>query len=381
MNIKTLNKSILQLLAFFGILLLSNCDNSTEPKDCAGVSGGSAFIDDCGVCISVESGLIENYLMDCAGICAGISELDNCGVCDDDVSNDCLEDCANVWGGTATLDECGNCDNDPTNDCIQDCHGEWGGEAFLDDCGVCSGGSTGHDANSDQDCNGDCFGYAFINACDYCVGGTTGLPDEYCDPVTDIDGNEYETIVIGDQVWMAKNLKVTHYGNGDEIPTGFTNSEWSQLNDTEMGAFAIYNDDPANAEIYGNLYNWYSVNDSRGVCPEGFHIPSDEEWTILAGFLGGSAGSQLAGNADLWNSGVLVDNPAFGTSGFLALPGGDRTGHIGNYNHMGYNGYFWSSTAGNSSHAWNRVLDYYNSEVYRNDDYLRYGFSIRCLED
>jgi len=77
------------------------------------------------------------------------------------------------------------------------------------------------------------------------------------DTVTDIDGNSYETVQIGDQLWMAENLKVTHYQNGEDIPTGFSGSEWGDLEYTETGAFAVYNDDPANIETFGNLYNWY----------------------------------------------------------------------------------------------------------------------------
>ena len=102
--------------------------------------------------------------------------------------------------------------------------------------------------------------------------------------VTDIDGNVYETVQIGEQLWMAENLKATHYNNGDAIATALSDSEWSSTTD---GAYAVYDDDPVNAEIYGNLYNWYAVDDERGVCPEGYHVPSDSEFTVLADFLGG----------------------------------------------------------------------------------------------
>ncbi len=102
----------------------------------------------------------------------------------------------------------------------------------------------------------------------------------------DIDGNQYETIQIGNQEWMAENLKVTHYNNGDAIPTGYSNSEWADLDETETGAYAIYDDDPLNAEIYDYLYNWYAVDDDRGVCPEGWHVPTDDEFKELEMFLG-----------------------------------------------------------------------------------------------
>ena len=105
--------------------------------------------------------------------------------------------------------------------------------------------------------------------------------------VTDIDGNVYETVVIGNQLWMAENLKVTHYSNGDEIPTGFSDEEWYS-NDSWLttGAYAIFENNSSIAEIYGNLYNWYAVDDERGLCPENFHVPSDDEWKELEMFLG-----------------------------------------------------------------------------------------------
>jgi len=85
---------------------------------------------------------------------------------------------------------------------------------------------------------------------------------------------------------MSENLKTTHYTNGDAIPTGYSNSEWADLDETETGAYAIYDDDLSHQETYGNLYNWYTVDDSRGVCPEGWHIPSDDEFKSLEMFLG-----------------------------------------------------------------------------------------------
>jgi uncharacterized protein (TIGR02145 family) len=110
--------------------------------------------------------------------------------------------------------------------------------------------------------------------------------------VNDIDGNTYKTIVIGTQTWMAENLKTTKYRNGDTIPTNLTNAAWS---DATTGAYAIYNNDAANNTIYGKLYNWYAVTDSRNICPVGWHVPSDSEWTTLVNYLGGAlvAGGKL----------------------------------------------------------------------------------------
>jgi uncharacterized protein (TIGR02145 family) len=211
--------------------------------------------------------------------------------------------------------------------------------------------------------------------------------------VIDIDGNIYKIVQIGNQIWMAENLKVTHYNDGSEIPTGYSNSEWADLDGTETGAYAVYNDDPSNTDVYGNLYNWYVVEDERGVCPAGWNVPTDDEIKELEMYLGMSQveaddadwrgtneGSKLAGMADLWNDGNLVNNPEFGTSGLNLLPGGYRNGN-GNYYGMGYNGYFWSSTEGNDYLAWYRLLDYVNSEVSRYLNNKRGGFSVRCIRD
>ena len=154
--------------------------------------------------------------------------------------------------------------------------------------------------------------------------------------VTDIDGNVYETVLIGEQLWMAENLKVTHYNDGSEIPTGLDNSTW---NSTNEGAYAIYDDDLANAEVYGNLYNGFIIDEDSGVCPEGWHVPSDGEWKELELFLGMSEeevnsliwrgtnqGSKIAGNSELWNDGDLKSDLDFGMSGFNALPAGARDG-------------------------------------------------------
>ena len=106
---------------------------------------------------------------------------------------------------------------------------------------------------------------------------TTAPKPEDCNGVTDIDGNCYETIQIGEQVWLDENLKVTHYNNGDAISTGYSEVEWDNL---LLGAYAIYNDESSNADVYGNLYNWYAVDDSRGLCMEGWHEPSEAEFIV-----------------------------------------------------------------------------------------------------
>ena len=196
--------------------------------------------------------------------------------------------------------------------------------------------------------------------------------------VTDIDGNVYETVLIGDQLWMSENLKVTHYRNGDEIPTGLDDASWSS---TEEGAYAVYNDDPVNAEIYGNLYNWYAVDDDRGVCPDGYHAPTENEFDELIAYLGGAdiAGGKLKeAGLEHWNS---PNTGATNESGFTGLPAGHRNTNNGDYIYMGFYGYFWSSTENGSDLAWRRYLFHYSSGIARDTFGKPNGFSIRCLRD
>ena len=208
--------------------------------------------------------------------------------------------------------------------------------------------------------------------------------------VTDIDGNVYQTVMIGNQEWMAENLKVTHYRNGDAIPTGLSNSSWGN---TTSGAYAVYDNNQSYADTYGYLYNWYAVDDERGIAPEGWHIASDEEWMELemalgmseseatdTGFRGTDQGSQLAGNSSLWNNGDLGNNAAFGTSGFNSLPGGCR-GNLGNYGNVSNYCYFWSSTVSSNHNAWYRNLHYNYSDVSRYSYAKISGFSLRCVRD
>lgn len=241
-------------------------------------------------------------------------------------------------------------------------------------------------AYSQCDANGD----GELNVMDVVIEVDCILEDCWEPVCEDIDGNVYETIQIGDQLWMAENLKVTKYRDGSEI----TYPSDEDFGSYDEGQYGVYDNDPANADIYGNLYNWAVVDDDRGVCPEGFHVPSDEEIMELEMYLGMSEeeansivyrgtdeGSQLAGNSDLWNDGILVNNSEFGTSGFNVLPTGYRFGSNGNYNNMGNYGYFWSSSESSSNYAWFRSLSCDSSGVYRFDIGKLYGFSIRCLGD
>ena len=194
----------------------------------------------------------------------------------------------------------------------------------------------------------------------------------------DYDGNVYETIQIGEQLWMAENLKVTHYQNGDEIPTNLDDSIWEFVN---YGALAIYDDNESNANIYGRLYNWYAVVDNRGVCPENFHVPTDGEYILLTNYLGGNdiaGGKMKEAGFEHW---YIPNTGATNESGFTGLPGGFRN-TTGSYDYMGEGGYFRSSSEYNSYRAWFHGLYSVSSEVYRGFEMNKNsGLSVRCVGD
>ncbi len=199
--------------------------------------------------------------------------------------------------------------------------------------------------------------------------------------VTDIDGNVYQTIQIGDQEWMMENLKVTHYSNGDPIPEVTSNSTWCGLN---YGAYCNYDNELVNVATYGRLYNWFAVDDSRGISPEGWHVPTDDEWQTLVDYLGGSsvAGGKMKETGTIhWNS---PNHGATNESCFTALPGGFRNFDFGDFFHMGSRAFFWSSSDYNSNRAWRawiRSLYYAYSGVSSSVYIMIYGFSVRCVKD
>ena len=159
-----------------------------------------------------------------------------------------------------------------------------------------------------------------------------------------------QTVTIGSQVWMSKNLDVAKFRNGDPIPEAKTDEEWEKAGRNEQPAWCYYKNDPANGAKYGKLYNWYAVNDSRGLAPVGYHIPSDAEWTILTDYLGGE---NVAGTKMKTKSGWVKNGNGTNSSGFSGLPGGNRNNN-GTFNNIGNNGNWWSSSENNTNYAWNR---------------------------
>ena len=200
--------------------------------------------------------------------------------------------------------------------------------------------------------------------------------------VTDIDGNIYQIVQIGNQVWMAENLKVTHYNNGDPIIYITSEEHWGSMDE---GQYGVYDDEPTNANIYGNIYNWAVIGDIRGICPVDWHVPSDDEYTLLTDFLGGESvagGKMKEAGLEHWNyDSDQISLEATNESGFTGLPAGHRNTNSGDYIYMGFYGYFWSSTENGSDLAWRRYLFHYSSGVARDTFGKPNGFSIRCLRD
>jgi uncharacterized protein (TIGR02145 family) len=258
-----------------------------------------------------------------------------------------------------------------------------------------------------------------VNAQDWANNGGTwefinGIPVQ----TTTKPMNQFAEVTIGHQVWMTKNLDVDKFRNGDPIPQAKTDAEWEAAGKNKEPAWCYYNNDPANGVKYGKLYNWYAVNDSRGLAPVGYHIPSDAEWMQLTDFLGSEAGSKMKSttgwksyttggsktcpNCKDWNAeyrkkvpchtckdtrsvpAPTVTHSGNGTnsSGFSGLPGGTRNPDGAIIFSIGGHGAWWSSTENDKKYAWDRSLDqFYRGRVGRIYYYKEGGMSVRCLRD
>ena len=211
-----------------------------------------------------------------------------------------------------------------------------------------------------------------------------------------------QDITIGTQTWTSKNLDVSTFRNGEAIPEVKSAEEWEKAGDNKTAAFCYYEYDSKNGKVYGKLYNWYAVNDSRGLAPKGYHIPSDAEWTILTDKLGGEeiAGEKMKSktgwkgisnggkkvpchtckNARTVKTPEVIKTVGDNSSGFIGLPGGSCN-YSGYFYSITKDGYWWSSSENSEGSAWYRNLNYLYTKVNRNDYYLNFGFSVRCLRD
>ena len=295
-----------------------------------------------------------DVLGECGGGCEGDGDSD--GICDDE------DDCVGV------VDECGVCNGPgPTEVVIEDItilydsvYAEQIDQWFVFEVGA--------DTTLSYEC----------------------LPPHDCGDPVSYQGYDYATVLIGEQCWFAENLRNENYENGDAIPAGLSDSQWIS---TSSGAVAVYGegssycmtgdcgdvcDEAWSLSEYGRLYNWYAVDDARGLCPSGWHVPTDGEWTVLTDYLGGvvEAEDQMKSDYGWQNSWGNGTN----SSGFSGLPGGFRRYHDGGWAYACFHTYWWSSTPGGSG-AWHRYLNDDYEYVGRNNGSQTGGFSVRCVRD
>jgi len=223
-------------------------------------------------------------------------------------------------------------------------------------------------------------GTAYGNTVDFrTINLLAGPPCPGIPTITDYNGNVYNTVQIGNQCWMKENLKARNYSNGTAIPNVQSISDWLNLS---THARCWYNNDSATyAATYGSLYNWYAVNHSGGLCPTGWHVPTNSEWFVLSTFLGGLS---VAGGP-LKDTGYTHWYPpnlgATDSSGFTALGGGYRNNLNGNFVHLGCTGNFWTSTATTVTGAMSRTLHWTDSAVTAYNVNKNIGFHVRCIKD
>ncbi|MDA9835733.1 hypothetical protein N9C00_02130 [Flavobacteriales bacterium] len=385
-----------------GTAVLDECDTcDSDPtndcvQDCNQEWGGTAELDECSTCDSDPSNDCEQ---DCNGDWGGIAALDECGVCDEDVTNDCVQDCNEEWGGTALLDECEVCDSDPSNDCVQDCNGVWGGTSVLDECGVCDGpGPTEIVIESITILYDSLYAEQIDEWWVYEVGADTVFnytcaPN--CGDAISHEGYDYSTVQIGDQCWFSENCRYLPEVSVSSSTEESTTEPYYYVVDyegTDIEAAMVTD----NYETYGVLYNWPAVM-TEGMCPSGWHIPSNEDWAQLTDFLGESVGTpwgietMTAGGKmkeagyDHWNS---PNTGATNSSGFTGLPGGLRS--YGGSLYVGAKGYWWSSSefflepGSTYAFTWCLSLSSDNDSAHFydvGDGWAGYsnGFSARCI--
>ena len=298
-------------------------------------------------------------------------------------------DVLSVCGGGCESDE----DNDGICDDIDTCIG------IEDECGVCNGlGPTEIVIEEIVITYDSVFlpldndWYVFPVSADTTFTFTCAPPSfSTCGDPVSYQGYEYATVLIGDQCWFAENLRNQNYDNGDAIPSGLSDSEWTS---TTSGATAVYGegtstcntnspdgdacDDAWSLSEYGRLYNWHAVDDSRGLCPSGWHVPTDVEWTVMTDFSLG--GSSVAGGQMKTTYGWMNGSNGTNSSGFSGLPGGGLFDD-GYFSSAGGTGYWWSSSP-IGSYAWTRYLNFYPPENVDRINYAhRFGLSVRCIKD
>jgi uncharacterized protein (TIGR02145 family) len=371
-------------------------DDCVGEFDVCGVCNGPGEVYECG-CGDVPEGECdcEGNVLDALGECGGecLADEDGDGVCDD--VDDCVgefDECG-VCNGDGAVYECG-CNDIPEGEC--DCDGN-----VFDECGVCNGPGPTEIVIEDIITLYDSVYLPFDDAwyvypvdADTTFGFTCAPSLHPCGDPVSYQGYNYATVQIGEQCWFAENLRSELYLNGDSIPAGLSDSEWASTS----GAVAVYGEgntlcfgaDAVNGDAcdeswslieYGRLYNWYAVDDNRGLCPSGWHVPTDAEWTVMTNELGGADVAQPHMISTYgWHY------PGTNSSGFSGLPGGERKkdSPVDVYTAAGSVGFWWSSSLYDSSKAHARSiynLDWPIESVGAPRKDLHRGLSVRCIQN
>ena len=368
-----------------------------QPGAIDGIAAGSYSVmaTDANGCTSNTLMLIMPYSLCCD---CGVSDQDSDGLCDDE--DNCFNRNATNFA-------------DPANEaciipgCMDSAYIQYDPTATIDNgsCttpiveGCTDPAADNYDASANTE-DGSCIYYGCTDPAYLEYDAAANTDDGSCATVAstcaevEMDGHTYAVVEIGDQCWFAENLRTTTYADGTVIPAGLTDGEWTT---TTAGATAVYGEgsstcdnfyspdiDACNEALslveYGRLYNWYAVDDARGLCPAGWHVPTDGEWTNLKDYVtsqgfSGTEGAALKSASGWYDNGNGTDD-----FGFSALPGGYRNGPNGEFDFAGYFGRWWSSSPEGSS-AWFRSLNYYGSAIGRPFYNPRYGLSVRCLRD
>lgn len=191
---------------------------------------------------------------------------------------------------------------------------------------------------------------------------------------------EFREVVIGEQHWMAHNLDVEVFRNGDLIDQAITPEEWRLAGEQKRPAWCFFDNDSINGKLCGKLYNWYAVSDPRGLAPEGWKIPSDEDWSVLINALNGDkCAGEILKCASHWLESDGQSGNGNDSVGFCALPGGSRYPD-GTFSYWGKMGSWWTSSETNSYNAWMRAIKHYYGDVIRYDTAREKGLSVRCLK-
>ncbi|MEI7470608.1 MAG: fibrobacter succinogenes major paralogous domain-containing protein [Chitinophagaceae bacterium] len=192
-----------------------------------------------------------------------------------------------------------------------------------------------------------------------------------------------QSVIIGEQVWMTQNLNVDKFRNGDPIPNAKTDEEWLNAGNNKQAAWCYYENKRSNGSIYGKLYNWYAVNDPRGLAPDGWHVADNSDWAMLTNYLGGdsiASGKMKSTGNQYWGEGIFENKEASNVSGFSGLPCGFRFDH-GLFAAKEVYGYWWSSNEYNNLEAVAHQLSRFDGKKIMKKNKKKAGFSVRCLKD